>query len=109
MLIDFNKMEAKVIPNFKGGEKEFSVKMFEDSSNKIMRAKLIPGASIGLHTHIEDCEIVYILEGEGTMVYENNIELLPKGSCHYCPKGKGHSLINKGNTDLEFIAIVSKN
>ena len=30
------------------------------------------------------------------------------GQMHYCPMGKGHTLINKGETDLVFIAIVSE-
>ena len=56
MIIDFNRMEATDIPNFKGGEKEFNVKMFWDGTNRIMKGKLIPGASIGEHTHEENCE-----------------------------------------------------
>ena len=51
MLIDFNTMETTVIPHFRGGEKELSSEMYTDPCNKIMRGRLIPGASPKGHTH----------------------------------------------------------
>lgn len=33
MIIDFNSMEVTVLPNFKGGEKEFAANMFFDGTN----------------------------------------------------------------------------
>ena len=51
MLIEFDKIETAVIPHMRGGEKTVSAQMFTDSMGKIMRGRLIPGASIGLHTH----------------------------------------------------------
>ena len=63
MLIDLNTMEEKCIPNFKGGEIAYNVKMFTDDTNKIMKGRLVPGASIGYHTHEEDEEIIFILSG----------------------------------------------
>ena len=46
MIIRFDEMDLTVIPNFKGGEKEFAANMFFDGTNRIFKAKLIPGASI---------------------------------------------------------------
>ena len=106
MLIDFKNMQAEIIPNMRGGEKEVAVRAFNDGSNKIMRGKLIPGASIGLHTHETNSETLYILEGNGKVLYEGEYIPLPTGSCHYCPKGKSHSLINDSDADLHFFAIV---
>ena len=65
MLIEFDKMETTVIPHMRGGEKEVSAQMYTDSLGKIMRGTLIPGASIGLHTHETSSEIIYILSGTG--------------------------------------------
>ena len=65
MLIDFNAMEEKIIPNMRGGEKE-----------------------------------------AGMRAYDDGCEPLTVGSCHYCPKGHSHSLINDGDQDLIFFAIV---
>ena len=107
MLIEFDKMETTVIPYMRGGEKEVSAQMYADSLGKIMRGTLIPGASIGLHTHETSSEIIYILSGKGKILYDDGCEPLEAGSCHYCPKGHAHSLINdqeEGN--LEFFAVV---
>ena len=106
MLIDFKNIAEEIIPNMRGGEKEVAVKAFNDGSNKIMYGKLIPGATIGLHTHETNSETLYILEGNGKVLYEGEYIPLPTGSCHYCPKGKSHSLINDSDADLHFFAIV---
>ena len=106
MLIDFKNMQAEIIPNMRGGEKEVAVKAFNDGSNKIMYGKLIPGATIGLHTHETNSETLYILEGNGKVLYEGEYIPLPTGSCHYCPKGKSHSLINDSDADLRFFAVI---
>lgn len=106
MRIDFNTMETTVIPHFRGGEKEVSSEMFVDAYNKIMRGRLISGASIGLHTHETSSEIIYILSGTGKAFCDGAYEDLSAGKCHYCPKGHTHSLINDGNGDLVFFAVV---
>ena len=106
MIIDFQTIEETVIPQFKGGEKEFAVKMHTDSLNKIMRGRLIPGASIGLHTHETGSEIIYILQGRGKVLYDCVYEPVESGLCHYCPKGHSHSLINDSDADLIFFAVV---
>lgn len=108
MKIEFNSMETKILPHFKGGEGEFAVKMFTDEAGKIMRGTLAPGSSIGLHTHTGDgdAEIIYILSGVGKCLFEGDEETLAAGDCHYCPKGCEHSLINNGVENLEFFAVV---
>lgn len=111
MLIDFKNMEEKSIPNFKGGEKQYDVKMFDHEANKIMHGRLVPGASIGYHTHTDNCEIIYILSGEGTVIgdKEKGEEDMPAvvGQAYYCPKGFSHSLVNTGDEDLIFFAVVA--
>lgn len=106
MIIDFSKIETTVIKNFRGGEKNTALKMFTDDNNKIMRGILEPGASIGLHTHENNSEIIFILEGNGKISYDGEFETLQKGSCHYCPMGHSHSLINDSKEDLVFFAVV---
>ena len=123
MIIDFNKMDITVLPNFKGGEKEFAANMFFDGTNRIFKGRLIPGASIGMHTHEDSCEVIFILEGHGTIVEiapagescdaatgesasETSTPVGP-GSCLYCPKGHTHSLRNtSAEGDLVFYAVV---
>ena len=115
MIIDFNKMDVTVLPNFKGGEKEFAANMFFDGTNRVFKGKLVPGASIGMHTHDDSCEVIFVLEGNGTIVEKNpeaaeeTISPVKAGDCLYCPKGCSHSLRNTAEEgDLVFYAVVPK-
>ena len=74
MLIEFDKMEPQIIPHMRGGEKEVQARMYTDPQNKIMRGRLIPGASIGMHTHETSSEIIYILSGKGKILYDDGCE-----------------------------------
>ena len=71
-----------------------------------MRGKLEPGSSIGLHTHEGSSETIYILSGTGKVLYDGEYEPLSAGSCHYCPQGHAHSLMNDSDGDLIFLAVV---
>lgn len=102
MIIDFEKIKE----THKGGEKYISAKMFVDNNNKIMFGYIIPGASIGLHTHTESSEIVYILKGKATIIYDNCEEIVTQGQIHYCPEGHSHALFNKEEENIEYLAIV---
>ena len=106
MLIEFDKMEEQTIPHFQGGEGAFLTKMRVDDLGKILRGRLEPGSTIGLHTHDTSSEIIYILSGTGKVLYDGGYEPLSAGSCHYCPKGHAHSLINDSDALLEFFAVV---
>ncbi len=107
MKIEFDKIGTSVLENFKGGEKELSADMFFDGTNRIFKGRLIPGASIGLHTHDDSCEVIFILSGTGTLTeisptengqdnsgstQNTDIQTITAGDCLYCPKGHTHSL-----------------
>ena len=117
MILKFDEMELSHLPAFKGGEKEFAANMFFDGTNRIFKGRLIPGASIGVHTHEDSCEVIFILSGNGRL-YEKGpaAEDLPEykdvtaGDCLYCKKGQTHSLMNPetSESDLIFYAVVPK-
>lgn len=106
MKIDFNTISEKEIPAFKGGEKFFAVKMFDDATGKIMHGRLIPGASIGMHTHTGNSEVIFILSGKGYSICNGEKEILSAGECSYCKEGGSHCLVNDGTEDLIFFAVV---
>ena len=115
MKIDFSKIDESILPNFKGGEKEFAANMFFDGTNRIFKGRLIPGATIGMHTHEDSCEVIFILEGKGMIIecsLDSNEQLcsqVSSGDCLYCPKGHSHSLQNTSSEgDLIFYAVVPK-
>jgi len=81
--------------------------MFDDGACKIMHGILIPGASIGLHTHETNSEILFLIAGQGMLLDDGEEKTLRAGQCAYCPKGHNHSLINTSESvDLEFYAVV---
>lgn len=106
MKLDFNNIELKILKNFNGGEKELQANMYIDDTNKIFRGKLIPGASIGMHTHEVNEEVIYILQGNAKFLYDDTVEYVKAGECHYCPKGHSHSFINETDEDIIFFAVV---
>ena len=112
MKIDFNDIDLKILPNFKGGEKEYRAKMIDINKQKIMKGLLIPGASIGFHKHEGSSEVMFITKGCAKFIVEdeNGIkseEILKAGDCHICRIGQSHTLINDTNEDIEFYALVS--
>ena len=108
MIIDFNQADWTANEGFKGGEGIFYNKAYFDGVNKMMNGKLPAGASIGYHKHEGTCEIIFILQGEGTVIYDGEKSPVKAGQCHYCPEGHEHSLINSGSEDLLFCAVVPK-
>ena len=109
MIIRENDIEISRLENFKGGEKHLEARMYFDGTNRILtRARLIPGASIGLHTHDDSCEVIFILEGCGSILEEGTKKAVQAGDCLYGPKGGTHSLINDSEEDLVFCAVVPK-
>ncbi len=105
-MIDFKNMPDTILPHFKGGEGQMVAKMFNDDQNRILYATLAPGHSIGLHTHDTSSEIMYFLSGTGKVITDGIPETVAPGLCHYCKKGSAHTLINDGEENLIFFAVV---
>ena len=106
MLINFDQIPETVIPHMRGGEGELIRRIFVNEDTRIMRGRLTPGSTIGLHTHETDSEMIFILSGAGKVLCDGEYEPLSAGSVHYCPKGHAHSLINDGDEDLEILAMI---
>ena len=106
MKIDFATIPESVLSQFKGGEGALRANMFFDGTNRIFKGRLTKGDSIGTHTHDTSSEIIYVLEGEGVMVWNGATEILRAGDCHYCKKGDTHTFRNEQDADLVFLAVV---
>jgi oxalate decarboxylase/phosphoglucose isomerase-like protein (cupin superfamily) len=113
MIIKFDESNHTILPNFKGGDKEFSAHMFYDGTNRILKGILVPGASIGVHKHEGNCEVIFILSGKGAILeqapgQEQTLTEVSAGDCLYCPEGHTHSLMNTSEEgDLVFYAVVA--
>ena len=106
MLINFPNIDETVEQHFKGGEKQVGRRVVHFGGNRVMILRLEPGASIGLHTHEDNCEVFYYLSGHGKCLYDGAWEPVEPGAAHYCPKGHSHSLVNSGDEDLVLFAAV---
>ena len=108
MIIDFHSIPFETLPNFKDGNGAFEVQMFFDGNMRIMHGKLAQGSSIGLHRHEGNCEVLFVVKGEGVLIDGEEKQTITAGQCTYCPEGQAHSLINENCTELEFYAVVPK-
>lgn len=114
MVIDFQNMDEKPVEGFKGGIGITNLKKFENELGKIIRGRLEPGATIGLHTHETNSEAIYIISGTADFIYDPDeaadkpeiSETVSAGGCHYCPKGHTHSMVNNSDEDIVFFAVV---
>lgn len=106
MIIDLPHMEEKAFENFKGGEGVTYGKMYFDGVNRILQARLPVGASIGIHTHDTNSEIMLILSGKAKIIMDGEEMLLTAGQVHYCPKGHTHTTIAVGDEELHLYAVV---
>ena len=105
-MIKFEELQETDIPNFYGGDGVTTAIMFVDELNRIMKGKLKKASSIGLHRHETSSEIIFILSGQGKVICDGVEEELEAGDCHYCKKGSEHTLLNRGEDDLIFYAVV---
>lgn len=111
MIIRLEDIQESILPAFKGGDKEFRANMYFDGHNRLFKGRLVPGSSIGLHTHEDSCETIFILSGKGRILeIEDGVETLKEvlpGDCLFCAKGHSHSLRNTSDSeDLVFYASV---
>lgn len=110
MIIRLEDIPQSIIPAFKGGEKELRANMHSDGRNRMFKGCLVPGSSIGVHTHDDSCETIFIISGTGTILeIENGVESIRPvnaGDCLFCDKGQTHSLRNTSDEDLVFYASV---
>ena len=106
MIIDFNNIKEQALQNFKGGNGELDTRNYVDDKCKIMLSHHKPGANSGYHKHEGNCEIVYIISGQGYFNYDGNTERVKAGDTHYCPINHSHAMYNDGTEDLVYLSIV---
>lgn len=53
---------------------------------------MLPGAAVPEHTHDASAELIYILEGQGTMTLDGQAQPVRAGMAIYIPAGVKHSL-----------------
>lgn len=108
MYIDFSKLPVKELKNFYQGEGSVFSKIVLEDKNKIMYGTLPANASIGEHTHVDNCEFFYVLKGNVKAICDEIEERVEEGNLHYCPQGHAHTLINDTDKDVLYLSIIPK-
>ena len=106
MIIDFAKEEFEVVQNFLGGDGEVHKKLINTDNGRIMYLRIPKGGSIGMHTHTENSETMYIVKGIATAIDDSGVTELTPGMSYYCPKGCAHSTRNDHDEPMEMFAVV---
>ena len=107
MTVDLRSIEPTVVPHFKGGAGEALVRtVFSDEMGRVVSLTLPVGASIGLHTHTGNCEVITVLSGSGVCHDDGTDVALTPGMVHYCPEGHTHGIDNTGADELVLLGIL---
>lgn len=77
-----------------------------DKGRLFSKITLEPGCGIGFHTHDNDAELFYFIRGTGEYSDNGEIVTVNAGDVAICPTGTGHSIANRGDETLEFIAVI---
>ena len=92
------KGNIKVIRPFNEGD-------FESSWHFIDYAVIQPGSSIGLHTHGDDEELYFIIDGSGMMTVNEETRRVFKGDLILNRRNMTHGLENDGKVDLCILVV----
>ncbi len=63
---------------------------------------IAPGGFVREHAHLDQEEIIYVLEGRGTALIDGERHLMAPGAAFFLGKGVRHSFINEGDRDLRY-------
>ena len=61
------------------------------------------GGSIGLHRHLQNAEVYYMLEGEGDMTIDGEVFAMRPGDISVVESGQTHKLVNTGSIPIRII------
>ena len=65
-----------------------------------------PESSIGYHEHHNESETYYILSGKGIYNDNGHEREVGPGDVTYTPNNSGHSIVNTGDENLVFMALI---
>lgn len=112
MIIKKDDMKVATVDSLQGGigiTKLTHITNTEGLCNKgrlFSLMELEPGCSVGSHTHKNDFEIYYILEGEGEVTDDGVVKKVYPGDAMITQEGHEHSLKNIGDSTLKFMALI---
>ena len=70
MIFEYDENNLEKFENFKGGEKYIEAKMYFDGLNRFMIGHIPMGGSVGEHVHETNSEVIYVISGNGYVIYD---------------------------------------
>ena len=107
-----NEMKQEVKQAMRGGDGSAIITHLLNSEEYNGKARMIakillkPGCSIGYHQHENEEEIFHILSGEALYNDNGQEKVSHSGDSTVTLGGQSHSIANKGDKDVELVAII---
>ncbi|EUJ19986.1 cupin domain-containing protein [Listeria aquatica] len=93
---DYGELEVLISPSF-----------LEKSEVFVTLCTINPKTKAPVHVHDYSQEHIYIIEGEGDLVIENEIQTLTKGDIAAVPMGVPHTINNEGEKPLKALLVMA--
>lgn len=112
MIIRNNDLPRESIEGYAGGQGvlEFTTllptELLKDEAKLFKVIKFHAGAGLGLHSHVDNYEIYYILDGHGIVLDDGTEVAVSSGDVVYTADGASHSIRDAGDGDLVMLACV---
>ncbi len=107
-MIDFKNFKREKLEKFNNGDGYITRYMYSDETVKIMKITIKKGSSIGLHQHVSNLEVAYVLSGVATSIVDGVKETVEKGCAIYCPNKAGHIIENNGTANLVLFCVIAE-
>lgn len=111
MRIDLKNQEKVKVDNLRGGKGSVYMQKLSPLLEHMKGYNIITipsRSSIGIHTHEEDEEVIFVLEGTGTLVIDGVNHPFTQGLVSVCKRGRNHSVINTSSEDLVLLAVINE-
>ncbi|MCX7747233.1 MAG: cupin domain-containing protein [Clostridia bacterium] len=107
-----NEMELEIKEQMRGGNGSieithvFKKEELKGKARLCATLKINPGCSIGLHEHVNEEEIFYVIRGKGLIVDNGTQFEVNEGDAILTGGGASHSVQNIGDKPLEMMAVI---
>lgn len=110
MHLNFNDFEVTVMKNMRGGKNEVYIRKSPyllDNMKMYAQITIPCGASIGMHSHTEDEEVITVIKGEGLLRINDQSYVIKQGDISLTKKNHFHSIENNNDEDLVLLAVIN--
>jgi len=114
MYVKKNTHPESLRPNMRGGEGTVVITPIADGDQLPAKCRLFgtitlpAGASIGVHEHVGECEMFYILQGNPVITDDNKEYTANPGDCILTHSGHSHAVKNPGPETVVMVANIVK-